>query len=310
MLDRPIFIVGHARGGSTALGAIINWHSHVGPKYDPISCCETLDDLLEATLSHASHSSYSAQLEQKDIWFDYFPGRDVFTHMGRELIAEDPPSSHLPNAELVARLTSQFRERRFLSKAPTNSFRIKALRKLFPNAKFLALYRRGEEVVASWGKRSYGFGKRVDWGNTHYRRLSYLRGIPLFARKWRETLEYLEDLRREVPICAITYDDLLQSPAATLERVFDFLELPREPYIYDVRLIDRTSGWTRAIPWCYRPLLRCLTRTGNRVLADLEHDSRGGADDRARKPAVYRASESLGTRRNKGDKPSSNCDAA
>ena len=265
-LDRPIFVVGHARGGSTALGAILNWHSHVGPKYDPIPRCESIGALLAAILDNDAHGGYSSQLEQKDAWFDAFPGgREVFTHMGRELTADEPPTPER-RAHLIARLTAELRQPRYLSKAPTNSFRVRALRAMFPDAKIVAIYRRGEQVIASWGRRHYGFNKPVDWGTTKIDRLSYPAGIDLFARKWRETIEQIEAHRRELDILTITYDALVEDPAPTLAKVFEHLELPFEDYAREVKLTDRADAWKATIPPRHRLRLWRRTRAGNAII--------------------------------------------
>lgn len=196
-LDRPIFIVGHARGGSTLLGAIINWHSHVGPRHNILQRYNDINYLLENILNPKAHLDYSDYLEQKRVWFDFFPGENVFTHMGKEIVVEHLNLDRVQIRELVSRLTVDFHEKRFLSKAPTNSFRVKIIHRIFLGAKFVALFRSGAEVVSSWGQRSYGFGKPVSWGDEKQKSLSYEKGIKIFARKWYETLEYLESAKKK-----------------------------------------------------------------------------------------------------------------
>lgn len=274
MLDRPIFVVGHARGGSTVLGTILNWHSHVGPRYEPIPRCGSIGEMLATTLRTDDHFRYSERLEQKSIWFDYFPGLDVFTNMGRELVVEEPGLSESRRRELVSRLTEGLDRPRFLSKSPTNSFRVVAIRRLFPDARIVAILRRGEEVVASWGRRVYGFGRKVDWGATQIERLSYAEGIDLFARKWRETIDYLEARRDGLDILTITYDQLRDDPGGTLRRVLRHVELPYEPYIDEVRLEPRSGAWRRTIPARHRPRLWLRVRGGN---ARLRRIARGAA---------------------------------
>ena len=139
-IDRPIFIVGHARGGTTILSAIINWHSLVGPKPFKNNDCD-FKEFIQNLFINDFHIKYSDTLEQKEIWFDYFPGKEIFTHMGRELIVEKSILTALQKNELIERLTKDFHEKRYLSKAPTNSFRVGIIRDLFPDAKILAIYR-------------------------------------------------------------------------------------------------------------------------------------------------------------------------
>ena len=178
--------------------------------------------------------------------------------------------------ELVARLTADCPQRRFLSKAPSNSFRIDALRGLFPDARIVAIYRRGEEVVASRGRRSYGFGREVRWGEMQVPRLSYLRGIRTFVRKWRETLEYVEEQRKKEDFCVITYEQLRCDTRRTLGRVFEHIELAEEPYLDDVRLKSGPGSWKAALPLPYRILLRAWVIGGNRVIARIEEQAPPG----------------------------------
>jgi len=85
--DRPIFIVGHARGGSTVLAAMLCWHSHIGPKPSPISEFSNVQNFIEAVLDSKRHMEFSKQLEQKPLWFEYVKDQQVFTDMGREMSA-------------------------------------------------------------------------------------------------------------------------------------------------------------------------------------------------------------------------------
>jgi len=268
-LDRPIFIVGHARGGSTLLGGLINWHSHVGPRHEALLQAADCNMFLRDMFEFRKHLRLSESLEQKEVWFDTFPGRDVFLHMGKELIAERVPQG-VDRAALQARLTTAFREQRFLSKAPTNSFRVKAIRELFPDARMVAICRRGGPVIASWGQRHYGFGRPVHWGALQIDRMGYLRGITVFARKWRETLFYLEKMRRAGELTLYSYNELTAAPQATLQRIFHDVELPEEPYVRDVRVRPSGAQWRRQIPRRYWLYVRLMTMTGNLLIGRLE----------------------------------------
>jgi hypothetical protein len=252
--DRPFFIVGHARGGSTLLAAIINFHSWVGPKaFD--DRYDNVHDFIKNLKNYDFHIKYSESLEQKDIWFNYFPGKHVFTHMGKEIIIEKVKISERQRKELISKLTAKNHEKRYLSKAPTNSFRVKVIKNLFPDAKILSLYRSGPEVVTSWGQRVYGFGKRVSNDEIKCRKLGYRKGIKIFSKKWFETIEYLESARKEIGFLAVTYDDLIENTVGTLGKIFEYLELPIEEYLYDIKLEDRRSVWKKKIPWWHHAYL-------------------------------------------------------
>jgi len=90
-LDRPIFLVGHARAGSTILPAMLLSHPDIGPKPAAVAdggLREPTDDLT-SLLNLNVHLRFTAKLEHKDVWFAPCGGKDVFTHMGRELIGDE-----------------------------------------------------------------------------------------------------------------------------------------------------------------------------------------------------------------------------
>lgn len=87
ILNKPIFIVGCARSGTTALSAPVYFHPAVGPKpilIEHMSLQQFADDLLD----YDKHLEFSEKLEQKKLWFDYFQQQRPFTDMGKELIIE------------------------------------------------------------------------------------------------------------------------------------------------------------------------------------------------------------------------------
>ena len=69
-------------------------------------------------------------------------------------------------------------------------------------------------------RREYGFERPVAWGEVQTERLGWEQGIDLFARKWTETIEYVEQARREWGFLALTYDDLIEHTQRSLARLF------------------------------------------------------------------------------------------
>lgn len=261
ILHKPIFVVGHARGGSTLLGAIINAHSHVGPKH-----IDKREFDSESFRDFKTHLEFSERLEQKDIWFKYFKGKDCFTHMGKEIYEDSLSLTNEEIKELKRELTQDFNEKRFLSKTPTNSFRLNPIKEMFPDAKIVIILRKGEEVVASWGQRAYGFGKDVNWGKTRIKKLSYYKGINIFSEKWEEVIDCIEASMEKNDVLLITYDDLVLRTQPTLERVFDFLELPIESYLKDIKLNKEGEKWKSSIPKPYQYYLKYRVSRGLRKM--------------------------------------------
>ncbi len=264
-IKKPIFIVGHARGGSTLLASIVNAHSAVGPKHQKSENYNP-DDFK----NYIRHLEFSEKLEQKDIWFKYFKGKDCFTHMGKEIYESSITLNAGKIQNLKRELTKDFKEERFLSKAPTNSFRLKPILKIFPDSKIVVVLRHGEEVVASWGKRPYGFGKKVDWGNVKTKKLSYFKGINIFSKKWKEVIDVIEEVQDLSNIYILTYEDLVKNTTEVLSEVFEFLELDYENYIDEIRLKYDRSKWKKELPFPYRLYLLAKVRKGNKKIEKLK----------------------------------------
>lgn len=262
MLERPIFIVGHARGGSTLLASLINWHSHVGPKSDLLKSSSDINELLSLVYQPEWHIQYSQKLEQKELWSRLYADPVVFTDMGIELVNERPLDDHL-KSELVDEMLSGFSQHRRLVKSPPLSFKVKSISAMFPDAKFVAILRKGEEVVSSWGKRHYGFGRRVSWGEMESENLSFMDGISVFTRKWLETITYLDSISRLVNMHFVSYFDLTHRPLVALRSLFDFLELPHEDYINDLSFNLDPNKWKEGMPVWARIMLLQKVRRGN-----------------------------------------------
>lgn len=264
-IKKPIFIVGHARGGSTAIASIVNYHRDVGPKPKLIQEATSFNDALNGTFDRELHLEYSDILERKNLWFSVFGGSNVFTHMGIELVAEGFPQS-VNLDDFKCKLVGELREARFMSKAPTNSFRVRAIRSMFPDAKIIAILRYGEQVVASWGNRSYGFNQPVSSCELNTKSLSYIQGIRVFSRKWEETTRYLLENKESAGVFCVNYDSLVDSTKDTLEELFDYLELTYCEGLGEVLLNDQRSVWKKTIPMIYHPYLRGKVKRYNKLI--------------------------------------------
>lgn len=115
-LDRPIFIVGAARSGTSLLGNLL-----------------------------ARHSSIAYWVEPKYIWRYRRPtaGDDVRTADE----ATPPVKQYIRSA--FARYVAERDGTRFMDKTPSNCFRISFMQEIFPEARFLHIVRDGRDVAFS-----------------------------------------------------------------------------------------------------------------------------------------------------------------
>jgi hypothetical protein len=230
LLDRPVFIVAAPRSGSTLLFEAMARGS----------------DLW--TLGGEAH----AELEGIPEWH---PRSRAYE--SNRLAAEDARPRH--RRTLLDAFARRLRDRegvrwqslapgarrarvRFLEKTPKNALRIPLLKALFPDARFVFLSRepRGNvsSIMEAWRSgRFVTYRKLPGWSGPPWSLLlppgwRELDGAPLervAAFQWRVTNEIASDDLASLPDadwCAVTYEDLLADPGATLRRLYDFIEAP------------------------------------------------------------------------------------
>ena len=261
-LDRPIIIIGHARGGTTLLTALINWHSQVGIKEEIMVKNKNINSFISKLAQwnlKPEHLSYSRSKERADVWHDYLSVEKVLTwvQMGKELITED--SFTEKQKEIIkARLTEGLEEPRFITKSPSLSYAVKILPDIFPNAKIIAIYRHPLQVINSW--RPIRHQQEVPMMKKVY---------TLLCTKWTETIEYLEEARAEMGFIPIVYDDLITNTQDVLTRIFDYCELPIEDYIKTIKLEDKREWYKQIMPVELQELVVNKTQKGWKLLDNI-----------------------------------------
>jgi hypothetical protein len=199
-VDRPIFIVGCSRSGTTVFvdmfadhPEIANW-SEAAQLFELRFCDPEIDHVK--TEAHAT--AFTARRLQVMI--------GLFTRLRKR--------------------------QRFLNKHPENSLRIRLLKKIFPDARFIHLIRDGRAVVFSNYAQTlrdphrmlFPFGwfpKPPGWRN--HRDLPWL---DQFAHQWvgvvENIRECLADVVPERDRVEIRYEDFCDAPRETLRRLDEF----------------------------------------------------------------------------------------
>ena len=275
---KPIFIVGHGRSGSTILAALLNWHKDVGPKFKDMRECPTLQCFMDRLLNKEYHKKYDGFVANTKKWLDMFPPHgSLFNGGPKEITEKLNIKQKLLCGGFVKKITEGLSpEERFLSKLPHNVFRVKAIKEIFPDAKFIALVRDGMSVVSSLGARDeWGFGTSSlpEWYEYKYNNLSYAEGIKIFAQKWTETLEYLLELEKEIDIPVITYEDMVLRTEDVMDRLLSFLDLEQTKEISSVNFANRVNRWKEVIPPEFWSLLEEETSRGKEIMNELQKDN-------------------------------------
>ena len=238
-LPRPIFIIGCNRSGTTLLFNNLSTHPAVWSWY------------IEA--QDAFHHSYPVDDREGERLVEP-PGPDRAARITDELFArahnkeafKDTPVLSLIPAKVFQRPLGRLykpKAIRLVEKTPANSLRVPFLHALFPDARFLFLVRRGEEVVSSLMEGWKNWSKTGD--NWHYTRWHYL--VPPGWQDYRDrrleeicAFQWIESTRRawedlselgEKKFMLLRHEDLMRNPPEGYARILEFCGLPKSPYL-------------------------------------------------------------------------------
>lgn len=181
---------------------------------------------------------------------------------------------------------------RLLEKTPKNTLRVGFMRAVFPDARFVYLYREPRAVLASMIE-AWQSGRFVTYPNLPgWTGLSWslllvpgwreLVGRPLeeiVARQWAITTAHVLDDLEALPAserCFVRYDDLIASPADSVRRVCDFAGLHWDQSLESLPLSRHTltppdpDKWRRHEAAIERvmPLVEAVDARARRFLGD------------------------------------------
>lgn len=202
---QPVFIIGCGRSGTTIFGTALSHHKEVTYLNEP-----------------------------RHLWFSAYPETDIWTTEAEARKGRLALTKNDTNSEKSTKLRSLFREELLkgssqvlIEKLPINNFRLDFIHAIFPNARFIHIYRNGLEVARSIEKEC----EKGHWfGAGDY--------------KWNKLTEYELDKRGNSnlsSLCETFFDKGLLEWRLSTEAAVDFLsQLPKEKYFelkYD-SLID------------------------------------------------------------------------
>jgi Sulfotransferase family len=131
MLDRPIFVIGCGRSGTTLLGEAVGAHPHVCYLNEP-------------------RDIWHAAMPQADVWSDRSAVRGGRIALGwDDWTQETNDKLHLLFEKAVAEQGAA----RLCEKLPINAFRLPLLARMFPDAYIIYIERDGVQVANSIAKR-------------------------------------------------------------------------------------------------------------------------------------------------------------
>lgn len=257
-VERPIFITGLGRSGTTILGILLSLHGDVGYLNEPKALWHVIDPRQDV---NGNYSSFGGcfRLGAGDV----------------------TPEIALRARRLYARYLAFIAARRVVDKYPELIFRVDYVRAIFPDARFVFITRNGADAVPSVVKWSERLGVRSekhidDWWGRDDIKWNYLRDQLILADEayravWpiatadldhtnRAALEWIVTMRegldqeRRHPdaVVRVAYEALLADPPGELERLQQACGLAPDPVVTAYakrRLYDNPAkGWPELHP--------------------------------------------------------------
>lgn len=230
-VEKPIFILGTGRSGTTLLGTLLSMHKDVGFLNEPKALW---------------HSIYAAE----DLAGSYTLQKAFYRLNAQHVSNNVKKDAHrLFGAYLTATCSS-----RIVDKYPELIFRVPFVKEIFPDAKFLFLVRNGWDTcssIANWSERAGAVVNQVthDWWGRNNRKwgllvdeiispdpyyqnavssiLGFHDHFNMATVEWIATMREGIKMMREYPddILMIRFEDMTNNTLECFRRIVDFCEL-------------------------------------------------------------------------------------
>ncbi|NUT42604.1 MAG: sulfotransferase [Thermoactinospora sp.] len=223
MSDRPVFVIGCARSGTTMLQLML--HAHPRIAVPP-----------ETRFLEAAYYRRRAYGDMRDVrnrqnlaeWIAGEKGTKFHDlHIGREDYIRQAAQGPGSLGSVIGRAFSMYGERfgkpRWGDKRPSYVRKVDVLRRLFPDAQFIHLIRDGRDCSASL--------KEMPWYS-----LDSFHAIA----NWAEAMDAGAKLRRKLPADTyyeLRYEDLTDDPATELKKLCRFLDEDFDPAMCEPHML-------------------------------------------------------------------------
>lgn len=225
-ISRPVFVIGCGRSGTTILGTALSKHRAVTYLNEP-----------------------------RHLWFSAYPETDIWTpkahsRKGKLLLTDSDVERKKSNKlrRLFRFETIISRRPVLIEKLPINNFRLRFILQIFPDARFIHIYRNGLEVARSiekssekgywFGSNSYKWDKLVEYamGRDDVNYLPALcttyfdKGLLEWRLSTAAAVEFLHLLPDDA-FFELNYDELMEQPIKTVSQVLDFIGINDDPKV-------------------------------------------------------------------------------
>ncbi len=231
-IDKPVFIIGTGRSGTTILGIVLSMHRHVGFLNEPKALWHVIN-AREDLIGNYTEQSCFYRFSEEDI--------------GENAIRD---AHRLYSIYLMVSGNS-----RLVDKYPELIFRVPYVLSLFPDARFLFLVRNGWETcqsIVNWSDRNgvVSNNKACDWWGVNDRKwitlVDQLAGdlsdesAKEYSAVDRAALEWVLSMREGLSVIRsypqnclmVRYENLVNNVNSNLQTIFDFCELSSDDAVF------------------------------------------------------------------------------
>jgi len=218
--DKPIFVVGAPRSGTSLVQSILDAHPHiVGPEWES-GLFVALDLFFNGDLVKFLQVRPKFPLTRSDL-----------VEWARDGVAR-----------LFERLAEAAGKQRWSEKTPAHVLHMKLIVEVFPGAQFIHIIRDGREVVRSL--------QNQPWTPN---------GIRWSVRTWMEYVRAGRDAGRELPQSQyheVRYEHLTANPETVVHGLCEYLGEPFDPATLEYYKLDRNALRSDAVAVQKKPLNR------------------------------------------------------
>ena len=230
----PVFVVGHARSGTTLLQMILNNHSNIAI-YGEVHFFNPISDLknLVPNLDSDKNIDDFFQLLTKIRTVHYLPDYEGFFDKVKIKLKKDKTANY---ETFYKYLLEEYGEvenaTRWGDKTTMNVRYLAELLQIFPQAKIIHIIRNPKDVIAS--------KIRVPWSPN---------SIIINAFKWKIDILYGRKFAADHKdsYTEIRYEDLVSSPQSEIKRLLNFIDEPFEDAI--LNFYQKSQEYVRNEPW-------------------------------------------------------------
>lgn len=220
-LEKPVFVVGHPRSGTTLLATVLGRNSDLAMPPETQFFIEN-GDIEGKTLSHAQFLQIIRDSRVKDL------------RLEESRLVEGFSKSDGTAVAAFAAILEQFRKRigkgRVGEKSPLHLLHARFLLESFPGSKVVCIERNGADVISSL--------MRMPWSHRNFRRHVF---------DWRKSINHALHLEVVCPdrFKRVSFEGLTREPEQVVKEICQFCELQFQPEMIQAGVGETVPEWER-----------------------------------------------------------------